>query len=69
MIKRDKDLSKKDRLTLTPRESMRVTGFGSNYTYEMLRTGRMPSIKVGKKFFIPRSALLKWLENAGSPTA
>jgi excisionase family DNA binding protein len=66
MIKPSKDLAKKDRLTLTPKESMRFTGFGSNHTYAMLKSGEMPSIRVGKKFFIPKAALVKWLENAGN---
>jgi excisionase family DNA binding protein len=56
----------KDRLTLTPRESVNLTRFGLNHTYELLRSGEMPAIRVGKRFFIPKSALLKWLESAGS---
>jgi excisionase family DNA binding protein len=51
---------------LTPREAAKLTGFGLNYTYVLLHSGEMPSIKVGKKFFIPRAALLRWLENCGS---
>ena len=56
----------KDRLTLTPRESVKITRFGLNHTYDMLRRGEMPAIKVGKRFFIPKAALLRWLEAAGS---
>jgi excisionase family DNA binding protein len=55
-----------ERLTLTPRQSMKWTGFGQNHTYDLLQRGEMPCIKVGKRFFIPKSALLKWLESAGS---
>jgi excisionase family DNA binding protein len=65
-IKPNRDAEKKrDRLTLTPRESMRLTGFGQNHTYDMLKRGELPSIKVGKRFLIPKAALLKWLESAG----
>jgi excisionase family DNA binding protein len=56
----------KERATLSPRESVGITGIGITHTYDLLRRGEMPAIKVGKRFFIPRSALLKWLENAGS---
>jgi excisionase family DNA binding protein len=56
-----------DRLTLTPRESVKLTRFGLNNTYALLKSGEMPSIRVGKRFFIPKSALLKWLESAGRP--
>jgi excisionase family DNA binding protein len=54
------------RLTLTPRESVKLTRFGLNHTYELLKRGEMPAIRIGKRFFIPKSALLKWLEQAGS---
>jgi excisionase family DNA binding protein len=49
-------------LTLSPREVARVTGLGVASTYALLRSGEMPSIKAGKKYFVPRSALLRWLE-------
>ena len=47
------------RLTLTPRESVKLTRFGLNHTYDLLKRGEMPAIRVGKRFFIPRSALIK----------
>jgi excisionase family DNA binding protein len=55
------------RATLTPRESTEITGFGLTHTYELLRNGTMPSIKVGKQFYIPHSALLEWLRTCGQP--
>jgi excisionase family DNA binding protein len=55
----------KDRVTLKPHETMAITGFGRSYTYALLRKGVMPSIKVGKRFFVPRAALLHWLESCG----
>ncbi len=55
--------------TLTPNESTLITGFGIQSTYSMLRRGELPNIKVGKRFFIPRSALLKWLEGCGQISA
>jgi excisionase family DNA binding protein len=63
--KPNKDAFKRDKLTLTPRESVRITGFGVNHTYALLKSGEMPSIRVGKKFYIPKAALQKWLENCG----
>jgi excisionase family DNA binding protein len=55
-------------LTVGPREVARITGLGVAAVYGLLRSGEMPSIKVGKKYFVPRSALLKWLENCGGNT-
>jgi excisionase family DNA binding protein len=53
------------RVTLTPRESTEITGFGLAHTYDLLRSGAMPSIRVGKQFYIPHSALLEWLRTCG----
>jgi excisionase family DNA binding protein len=62
MVKRPKP---KDPLTLSPRQAAELTGLGMNACYALLKNGEMPSIKSGKKYFIPKSALLKWLENCG----
>jgi excisionase family DNA binding protein len=53
------------RVTLSPRESTEITGFGLTQTYRMLRDGTMPSIRVGKQFFIPHHALMGWLNSCG----
>jgi excisionase family DNA binding protein len=41
-------------------------GLGRTNTYAALRNGKIPSIRIGKKFVIPRSAIKKWLEGAGT---
>ena len=51
------------RRTLSLRETTEYTGFGLTRKYELLRNGTMPSIRVGKQFFIPENALLKWLDS------
>jgi excisionase family DNA binding protein len=66
MVKRNKT---REPLTLTPREAARLTGIGTNAVYALLHSGEMPSIKSGKKFFIPMAALMKWLENCGEKNA
>jgi hypothetical protein len=65
----DKLAALKDRLTVTPRESVRLTRLGINYTYNLINSGQMPAIeivgKTGKKrYLIPKSVLLRWLEEA-----
>jgi excisionase family DNA binding protein len=52
-------------INLTPEETLDITRFGRSSTYAMLRGGIMPSIRVGKRFFIPRHALMRWLESCG----
>jgi hypothetical protein len=64
-FKRDIDLD--HRVTLTPRESVKITRFGVNRTYDLLRSGQMPAHVVGKRFFIPRLALIRWLETGENP--
>jgi excisionase family DNA binding protein len=58
-----------ERATLTPKETQALTGFGTNATYQLLRDGSMPSIKVGARYFVPRAALRRWLENCGGKVA
>jgi excisionase family DNA binding protein len=53
------------RATLSPRESVSITGISEKSTYRMLRTGEIPHIRVGKRFLIPRAALDVWLKTAG----
>lgn len=57
------------RLTLSPRETTEFTGIGMNRTYELLRSGVMPAIVTGNRFYIPKAALMKWLESAGGKVA
>lgn len=42
-------------------------GIGRAAAYSALRAGRIPSIRIGKRFVIPREAVRRWLENAGTP--
>ena len=64
-----KSIDPRNTATLTPHESTEITRFGLSHTYRLLREGVMPSIKVGKKFYIPRTALMRWLENCGEKVA
>jgi excisionase family DNA binding protein len=52
-------------LTLRPKETTAITGFGVAATYELLESGAMPSIRVGKNYLIPRAALIEWINNCG----
>lgn len=61
-----KNTSTESRATVSPKQSTRITGFGIAHTYKLLQAGAMPHIKVGKKFYIPRVALERWLENCGA---
>jgi excisionase family DNA binding protein len=53
------------RLTLRPKETTAITGLSVGATYNLLESGAMPSIRVGKKFLIPRAALIEWINSCG----
>jgi excisionase family DNA binding protein len=54
-----------DRLTLRPKETTSLTGLSVGATYDLLESGAMPSIRVGKKYLIPRAALIEWINSCG----
>jgi len=53
--------------TLTPRQSAEITRLGVSTTYKLLRAGKMPALAIGKRFYIPKGALLRWLETGENP--
>ncbi len=52
--------------TLSVEETAKVLGIGRNSAYEGVRTGQIPSIRIVKRILVPRIALERILENAGS---
>jgi excisionase family DNA binding protein len=40
-------------------------GLSRQSTYVALREGRIPAIRLGKRFIIPRAAISEWLRTAG----
>ena len=43
---------------LTPEEFRTVAGLGRATTYELIRSGQIPSVRFGRLIRIPKSALL-----------
>ena len=52
---------------LTAGEVAQVLRIGRNTVYEYLRTGRIPSVKIGRRLLIPKAALLRLLEDVTLP--
>jgi excisionase family DNA binding protein len=44
----------------------RELGISRSVAYKGLRTGKIPSIRLNKRFIIPRSAIAEWLRTAGN---
>ena len=51
------------------RELARYLGISQSLAYDGLRAGTIPSIRLGKRFIIPRAAIQRWLATAGKAAA
>lgn len=54
------------RLTLTVPEVAEMVGVSRAHAYELIRLGRIPSIRLGRRLIVPRKALEDFLEHACS---
>jgi len=51
-----------ERLTLTVEEAGELLGISRALAYEMARTGRLPTLRFGKRIVVPRKAIDSMLE-------
>ena len=51
-------------LTWTPAEVCRLLRLGRNAVYGGIRSGQIPSVKVGRRLLVPREALNSILANS-----
>lgn len=49
---------------LTVKELKEVLRIGFNKVYELLKDGKIKSLRVGNKIIIPKSAVLEYLQSA-----
>ncbi len=61
-------LDDRDCLTLSVTQAARILGVGRNTAYEAVRTGAIPSIRVGRRVLVPKAALERLLVNAPLPS-
>ena len=52
-------------MTLRVEELMPILGIGRNTAYELIRSGQIRSIRIGRQIRIPREALLEFLNGRG----
>lgn len=55
-----------DQLVFTVEEAAKLLRIGRNVAYEAVKTGALPSHRIGRRILIPRVALDRWLERAGA---
>ena len=53
---------------LTIKEVSEQTGIGRWRLYELLASGDLPHLRIGKTFRVPEDALVKWIEQQTSAT-
>lgn len=51
------------RKTYTVPEAAAVLGIGRTAAYEAVRSGKIPTLRIGKRLLVPRAALERLLEN------
>jgi excisionase family DNA binding protein len=58
------DLPDSERQTYTVRETAAVMGLSLGVTYALLRQGRLPGLRLGKRWVVPRAQLDAFLASA-----
>jgi len=53
-------------LVLSVEEARELLGLSRGLTYEAVRSGHIPSIRIGRRILIPRAALQRLLDEAGT---
>ncbi len=54
------------RLTYTVAEAARLLGISRNSAFSAARTGALPAIRIGRRLLVPRRALERLLDGAGT---
>lgn len=55
-----------EKLCMTIPEAGELLGICRIQAYKMVKLGQIPVIRLGRRMVVPRPALMKMLENAGS---
>ena len=63
------DEQSSERLTVSVSEAAQLLGIGRGTAYECVRTGQIPSIKLGRRIVIPTRALEALLDQAAGDRA
>lgn len=54
---------------LTPDQVREMLGIGRRLTYELLRDGRIPNVRVGRLYRVPKTAVIEYLCSQGQGSA
>ena len=56
-------------LTLTVDEAAAMLGISRGLAYELVRQGRLPSVRLGRRILVPRAALVAFLDQQATTDA
>lgn len=59
-------VKEEEKLVYTVEEVQRMLGVSLSVVYENLHAGRIPYLRLGRRFVIPRTAFHKWLDESTS---
>jgi len=51
-----------NQIALRPTEAGKALGVGRTKIYELLKTGKLPSVRIGRSIRVPVDALRAWIE-------
>ena len=51
-----------EKILLTIKDTQEVFQCGKNYAYNLTKLNGFPTIKIGKKIFVPKDKLKKWID-------
>jgi excisionase family DNA binding protein len=60
----EEDMDNHERLTFTVEEAARKIGISRAKAYECVRSGEIPSVRIGRRLVVPRLALDRLLDVA-----
>jgi excisionase family DNA binding protein len=52
-----------ERLTMTVQETATALGISKNTAYDLVHQGVIPSVRLGRRFLVPKQALNAWLDD------
>jgi len=58
-------MTSEQRLTLTVTAAAKALGIGRGLAYSMIREGKLPAIRFGRRLLVPRQALERMLADPG----
>jgi excisionase family DNA binding protein len=64
--RRMRDEASMERRTLTVEEAGQILGISRNTAYALATSGRLPTIRLGRRLLVPKAALDRLLDNTGA---